>query len=193
MQKSKRKGEGYASLNLITVVTCLIVVALILLAVFSGKIFAPDEDDDSSPAQSSSESSEDLSESFPGAESSGEQSVPVHRFIDKKVNSSLSISGSLILVNNDHAYELAAVSELINIYSNKKSSYKCGDTDGRILPEAQTAFNDMMEAFYTATESNAVTVLNGFLTGAQADAKYNTASNKDLVAKGGTNDFESVW
>ena len=189
MKTSKVKKEGYTYLNLAAVIACLAVIAVILLAVFSGNLFSGDEE----PSQPTvSEDGTTSEESVPAEETSEDISLPPEReYAEITMRFDEVSSGDLILVSNVYNYDHPSPESLVSIFENKTSSYKCGDTQGVAEKRALDAFNSMMDDFYSAVNSDAVTVLYGYLTPEEVDDRYHSSSDPAHTPQAGGSDFQT--
>ncbi len=71
-------------------------------------------------------------------------------------------NGKLILVNGSNPYKSADPEKMVGIYDNKKSSYKVSDTTDTMSKDIVVPLNSMLDAFYSKTGNDDVTILCGF-------------------------------
>jgi len=70
--------------------------------------------------------------------------------------------GSLILVNQAHYYEIPDDSNLVSVADVKTASYRAADDEVTLDASIIGPLNDMMDAFYSETGRNNVTIISGF-------------------------------
>jgi len=70
--------------------------------------------------------------------------------------------GSLILVNQDHRYEIPETEDFIAVSGVKTPSYKVADTEMVLSSSIIEPLNEMMDAFYAETGNDMVTIRSAF-------------------------------
>jgi D-alanyl-D-alanine carboxypeptidase len=72
--------------------------------------------------------------------------------------------GNLILVNNDHSYEIPDNLDLVNITAVKTGIYRVLEDNFRLSESIMEPLDDMMAAYHAATGSNTVAIISAFRT-----------------------------
>lgn len=83
--------------------------------------------------------------------------------VNEKADSQLS-TGALVLINKDHPYIIPENQDLVSIYANKNDRYYVRDMNVLIDASVMDHLNDMMEAFYNASDIDNVNVVAGHRT-----------------------------
>lgn len=98
--------------------------------------------------------------------------------------------GDLVLVNKQYAYSFPTSEEstAVPIYQTMTDSYKVQDYETNLLPQAITALNNMMDAFYDKTGHNDCMVISAYRTKEYQD-ELNNSGSSDI--KGGYSEFHT--
>lgn len=99
--------------------------------------------------------------------------------------------GSLVLVNNQHAYSFPASEEdnkIVTVHDHKSDSYKVSDYDTSLNTEAINALNKLMDNFYDQKGNTDAMVIGAYRTKESQDEKYNSGIS-DI--KGGYSDYHT--
>ena len=83
-------------------------------------------------------------------------------FVTIRLSASDISRGCLLLINNDHYYDITADNDLIEVSGMNTASYKVANEDILLDASVIGALNDMMDAFYDETGRDSTTIISGF-------------------------------
>jgi D-alanyl-D-alanine carboxypeptidase len=106
-------------------------------------------------------------------------------------------SGSLLLVNSDHAFQSDSDADIATLFEEKTDSYSVSGMDISMHADAITPLNDMLDAFYAETGHDEVLIVDGYRTQEQQqllydeDLEQNGTDTSTLVAVPGHSEHET--
>ena len=166
MAKKSMEKDRYLYLYLTTALICILIVAVIAAILLTGNLFS-EEESGIVVSESSMPFSEPVDQN--SVESIAEsEDEPEELFVYREIafqNDAMS-EGSLILVKNttDATAPEKEALELVNIYNNRpKGLYKLSGSGLVLEKEAFEAFNEMTEAFLTATQVSDIMINDAFV------------------------------
>lgn len=191
-RKSNRK-KGYRNINFAAAVTCFVVIIIIVmvLAIGSGN---RTEDNSSATPESSVESIPAVSEALSEPELSvpEESSVPEMNFTTVTVESASYHTGDLIVVNPQHPMVGEPTDTIASVWENKTSHYKLSDLSVRYSERLIPKLNEMLDALYEKTSSDALMLATGYRTVAEQQTIHDSKNNANgREPEGGCSDLNT--